>query len=171
MTYALLVVDYQNDFVIGSLGSAEAKAIESAIEKKILECISGNGGLFFTLDTHDQGYLDTNEGMHLPVPHCIKGTPGWELHGRIDQYKEKGTIIEKETFGCLELAEIMKGYEEIEICGVATNICVIANAVILRTAFPEAHIIIDRTCVASYDQKLHEEALEVMRSLSIDIRE
>lgn len=170
MSYALVVVDYQNDFVDGSLGSKDARSIEDNIISKIKECLT-KGDLFFTMDIHDSDYLQTDEGRHIPTPHCIKGTEGWKIHGKVAEYLEKGKVIEKDTFGSMDLADILSGYDTIEICGVATNICVMANAVIIKTANPESEVIVDPRCVASYDPDLHKKALDVMRSLSIDILE
>ncbi len=169
MSYALIVIDYQVDFVAGSLGSEQAVGIEGNIVKKIEECIGRNGRLIFTKDTHYDDYLSTDEGEHIPVTHCVKGTPGWELFGRVRSFQDKGTVIEKTTFGTFDIIDPIKGCEEIELCGVATNICVIANAVIAKTAYPESRVMLDTRCVASYDEDLHNKAIEVMGSLTIDI--
>lgn len=168
---ALIVVDYQNDFVDGALGSPEAAAIEDAVCSRIEEHLASGDAVIFTMDTHGGDYLSTREGRMLPVPHCIKGTPGWELHGRAAELSRRPgcRVIEKGTFGCPDLMEILKGFSRIEICGVATNICVIANAVIARTASPEASVVVRRDCVASYDGELGEKALEVMASLQVEI--
>ena len=169
MPRALVVVDYQTDFVTGSLGSPHAKAIERNIVSKIKGYIESGDRIFFTMDTHDRDYLHTDEGEHIPVEHCIKGTPGWSIHGEVAKYRDKGKVIEKGTFGSNDLVKELKGFNEIEICGVATNICVIANAVLLKTAYPDSKVIVDAKCVASYDKGLHKKALDVMRTLSIDI--
>ncbi|MCL2317540.1 MAG: cysteine hydrolase [Methanomassiliicoccaceae archaeon] len=169
MPRALVVVDYQNDFVTGSLGSKYAKDIESNIVAKIESYLGRGDRIFFTMDSHDDDYLETDEGHHIPVEHCIKGTPGWNIHGDVEKFLENGTVVEKDTFGSVDLLGFLKRYDSIEICGVATNICVMANAVIIKTAYPEAKVFVDPDCVASYDPELHKKALEVMRSLSIDI--
>jgi nicotinamidase-related amidase len=171
MPRALVVVDYQTDFVTGSLGSPSAEAIECRIAAKIEEYLQNGGRVFFTMDTHSRDYLETDEGIRIPVEHCIKGTPGWNIFGRIAGYQEKGRTIEKGTFGSLELIGLLEGYDEIELCGVATNICVMANAVILKTAYPDSKVIVYPDCVASYDADLHRKALDVMKSLSIDVRD
>lgn len=169
MSYALVVVDYQVDFVSGSLGSEDAIGIEDNIIDRIKKCINEGGDLFFTMDTHSSDYLETDEGSHIPTPHCIKGTPGWESFGKIGEYRKKGTVIEKDTFGTFDLVPYLKGYDEIELCGVATDICVIANAVILKTAYSGSIVTVRQDCVASYDRELHEKALDVMRSLTINV--
>ncbi|MCL2296527.1 MAG: cysteine hydrolase [Methanomassiliicoccaceae archaeon] len=169
MPRALVVVDYQVDFVAGSLGSPQAKAIEKNIVAKIKGYLENEEKVFFTMDTHGKDYLETDEGAHIPVEHCIKGTPGWQIFGEVAKYQKRGKTIEKGTFGSLDLVELLEGSDEIELCGVATNICVIANAVILKTAYPRSKVMVDPKCVASYDEGLHRKALDVMRSLSIDI--
>ena len=162
-------MDYQNDFVKGSLGSPSAEAIEDRIVSKIGRYLECGDDVFFTMDTHDEDYPRTDEGMRIPVRHCIKGTAGWRIFGRVAEYQHLGKTVEKHTFGSLDLIGELKGYDEIELCGVATNICVIANAVILKTAYPESNVKVDPGSVASYDGDLHRKALDVMRSLSIDV--
>ncbi|MCL1979067.1 MAG: cysteine hydrolase [Methanomassiliicoccaceae archaeon] len=165
----MVVVDYQSDFVTGSLGSSYAEAIEHNIVSKIEEHLGSGAEVFFTMDTHGRDYLETDEGRHIPVEHCIRGTPGWLVHGKVAGYQNRGRTIEKGTFGSLDIVGMLNGFDEIEVCGVATNICVIANALILKTAYPDSKVIVDANCVASYDKDLHRKALDVMRSLSIDI--
>lgn len=166
---ALLVIDYQNDFVDGALGSADAVAIEDAVCGRVREYLASSDDVVFTMDTHGEGYLSTLEGRMLPVPHCIEGTEGWELHGKVRGLSEGCRILRKGTFGCRDLLDILPAYDEIELCGVATNICVMANAVIARTANPQARIVVRRGCVASYDRALGEKALDVMASLQIEV--
>jgi nicotinamidase-related amidase len=171
MSRALVVIDYQADFVNGSLGSPYAEAIERNIVSKIERYLKDGEKIFFTMDTHDRDYLGTDEGRHIPIEHCIKGTPGWLIYGEVAKYQNKGRTVEKGTFGSLDIVGLLNGFDEIELCGVATNICVMANAVILKTAYPNSKITIDPDCVASYDEVLHRKALDVMRTLSIDILE
>ena len=168
---ALVVVDYQNDFVNGSLGSAAAASIEDAVCSRMEDHLASGDDVFVTIDTHDDGYLETREGIMLPVVHCIEGTDGWELHGKVRGIAGRGgcRILRKNTFGCAELIGILKDYDEIELCGVATNICVLANAVIARTANPQARITVRRDCVASYDDRLGEETLDVLAGLQIEV--
>jgi len=169
MPRALVVVDYQTDFVTGSLGSSHAEAIEKNIVSRIEEYLERKDSVFFTMDTHDAGYLKTDEGTHIPIEHCIRGTPGWRIHGKVADYQCRGKTIEKGTFGSFDAVEQLNGFDVIELCGVATNICVIANAIILKTTYPNSKVIIDPKCVASYDPELHRKALDIMRSLCIDI--
>lgn len=167
----LLVVDYQNDFVDGALGSPDAVEIEGAVSLRMEDHLASGDDVILTMDTHGEDYPDTREGRMLPVSHCVKGTRGWELHGRVAELSVRPgcRIIEKSSFGCPELMGMLKGYDEVEICGVATNVCVIANAVIARTANPEARVIVRRDCVASYDGALGEKALDVMASLQVEV--
>lgn len=164
-----MVIDYQNDFVDGALGSADAVAIEDAVCGRVREYLASSDDVVFTMDTHGDDYPDTLEGRMLPIPHCIEGTEGWQLHGKARELSEGCRILRKGTFGCRELLDILPVYDEIELCGVATNICVMANAVIARTANPQARITVRRDCVASYDRTLGEKALDVMLSLQIEV--
>ncbi len=165
----LLVIDYQNDFVTGPLGSDDAVSIEGPVCRLIEDSLSAGDDVIFTMDTHGADYLDTAEGRSLPVEHCIRGTDGWELHGRVRELSMRDgcRILEKDTFGCRELIDILLDYDEVTVCGVATNICVLANAVIARTANPEAKVTVRRDCVASYDRGLGEKALDVLQSLQV----
>ncbi|WP_300410250.1 isochorismatase family cysteine hydrolase [Lagierella sp.] len=165
----LVVVDMQNDFVIGSLGTKEAKAILP----RVVEKIEGfDGEIYFTRDTHEEDYLNTQEGKVLPVKHCIKGTEGWELHPEIQKYA-KENIIDKVTFGSKELAEKIEevhGKEKIDsitLVGLCTDICVISNALILKAFIPEVKIIVDENCCAGVSPESHERALESMKACQI----
>ncbi|HHU55911.1 MAG TPA: cysteine hydrolase [Acholeplasmataceae bacterium] len=161
----LIIVDFQNDFVDGALGFPEAKFLEN----KIYEKAKGYDNIVFTLDTHDENYLNTQEGKNLPIKHCIRDSEGWQLYGKIKELSGKKFI--KNTFGSDELFEYLKNsnYQEIEIVGLVSNICVIANAVLAKTALPEAQIIVDASCTDSYDKALHEKALDVMEGMQIKI--
>ena len=160
---ALVVVDYQNDFVNGALGFAGAELLEPLIIEKINKYHSENQTVFFTLDTHGEDYLNTSEGRKLPVPHCVKGTAGHE--GKHD------IVIEKPTFGSLKLAEELKKaeFDEVEFCGLVTDICVVSNVILAKAALPESRIIVDSRAVASFDKEKHEAALDVMRSVQVDV--
>lgn len=166
---ALVVVDYQNDFTDGPLGSPGAVSIEGPICSRIEDYLRSGDPVFMTMDTHSPDYLSTLEGRMLPVEHCIAGTDGWRLHGKVSSYRDRCTVIEKDTFGCARLLEVLKGFDEIEICGVATNVCVLANAVMARTANPDARVIVRRDCVASYDPDLGEKALDILPSLQVEV--
>ncbi len=166
----LVVVDMQNDFISGSLGSEQAKGIVQNVKQKLQ---SFDGRVIFTRDTHSEKYLRTQEGKKLPVEHCIKGTDGWEICDELKPLVE--TVVDKGTFGSLELpGEIKKErsrVEEIELCGLCTDICVISNAMILKAAFPETRIVVDAKCCAGVTQESHETALNAMRAVQIDVIE
>lgn len=172
MKKCLIVIDYQNDFVSGSLGFQKAAGLDEKIADKIKEYHSGGDDVLFTLDTHGKDYLKTHEGQCLPVMHCIKETEGHKLYGMTgENCTEDDRSFEKVTFGSDALYEYLKKtpYARIELVGVVTNICVISNAVLAKTAQPETDIQIDASCVASNDEDLQEAALKVMESLQIRI--
>ena len=170
----LIVVDMQKDFVDGALGSPEAAAIVPVAVKKIRFF---DGDIFVTFDTHGENYMDTAEGKKLPVPHCVKGTPGWELDAEIAAAlgAREYTPVEKRTFGSVDLPRLVAeaaGDEEfeLEVIGLCTDICVVSNALILKASFPEAPISVDAACCAGVTPEKHEAALETMRSCQIDVR-
>lgn len=172
MKKLLIVVDYQNDFVSGTLGFEKAKQLESRIFEKIEFYKDNQDEVIFTLDTHEADYLSTIEGKKLPITHCIKNSEGWKLYGKIKALcDEKTKCFEKSTFGSDRLFQYLKQnqYESIELIGVVTNICVISNAVIAKTVHPEISVIVDASCVASNDDNLNEKALDVMESFHIEI--
>lgn len=196
MRKVLIVVDMQNDFVDGSLGTAEAFGIVSRVRKKVEKCIKMGDDIIFTMDTHSEDYLDTVEGKNLPVKHCIKGTKGWnivkELAAYIPQndedilqkdgkkkqpdYKQEALknvnnvrIVEKNTFGSIELPELVKDYNEIELVGLCTDICVISNAILLKTYYPEKLIEVDASCCAGTKPESHDNAIEAMKMCQIRI--
>lgn len=169
---ALVVVDYQNDFVNGALGFAGAELLEPLIIDKINDCRKTGGKVIFTLDTHTEDYPNTAEGRKLPVPHCIKDTEGHRLYGRVAEcVDEDDIVIEKPSFGSLELADVLKsgGFQEVEFCGLVTDICVVSNVIIAKAALPESRIVVDSKAVASFDNEKHNAALEVMRSIQADV--
>ena len=172
MKKILIVVDYQKDFVDGSLGFDKAVTLEKAIGQKI-ELYKQNGyEVVFTLDTHNDNYLQTQEGKNLPVPHCIRNTDGWNVYGKIAGCCDETTkCFEKATFGSLELAAYLanKEYASVELIGVVSNICVISNAILAKAALPEAEIIVDVSCTASFDESLNQKALDVMQGLQIKV--
>ena len=174
MKTCLLVIDYQNDFINGALGFPGADQLADGIKQLIDRYHQAKEDVIFTFDTHDQDYLETQEGQRLPIKHCIQGTVGHRLYPSIDDAKNKtDKVFFKPTFGSLELANYLKnqGYQEISIVGLVTNICVISNAVLAKAALPEATIIIYKNLIASFDESLHEKTLDVMESLQMDIRE
>ena len=172
MRNILLVIGYQQDFVDGALGFPQAVRLEEPIAQKILEYRQNGQEILFTYDTHTADYLNTQEGRNLPVVHCIKGTPGWELYGKVAQLRrDTDTSIEKIAFGSMELAAYLAAnqYDRVELVGVVSNICLISDAVLAKAALPEAEIIVDASCVASNDDRLNEAALDVMASMQIRI--
>jgi len=172
MKNILVVVDYQKDFVSGSLGFDKAATLEKAIGQKIEQYRQNSDEVIFTLDTHNDNYLQTQEGKNLPVPHCLRNTEGWTVYGKIaDLCDETTKRFEKATFGSLELASYLgeKEYDRVELIGVVSNICVISNAILAKAALPEAEIIVDASCTASYDESLNQKALDVMQGMQIKI--
>ena len=164
----LIVVDMQKDFIDGALGTKEAQAIVPNVRKKIEEF---DGDVIFTRDTHHKDYLSTQEGKNLPVEHCIEGTAGWEIDKSL-QPLCKGLVVNKPTFGSMELAEEIweRGdAQEITLVGLCTDICVISNAMLLKAAMPEVPIIVDRACCAGVTPQSHENALEAMKMCQIRI--
>lgn len=174
MKKILVVVDMQKDFVDGALGTKEAVAIVSTVVKKINEF---DGEIFVTYDTHFENYMETTEGKKLPVPHCIKGTDGWELNDAVIEAlaEKKYTPVEKKTFGSVKLPGLIKeavGEEafSVELIGLCTDICVVSNALLMKANFPEVPIAVDSACCAGVTPQKHEAALETMRSCQIDVR-
>lgn len=164
----LIVVDMQNDFISGSLGSDLALSIVPAVVEKVKNY---DGKVIFTRDTHGENYLKTQEGKRLPVEHCIKGTNGHEICDQLKGYAT--TVVDKTTFGSLNLPEVIKKeqskVEEIELCGLCTDICVISNAMILKAAFPETRIVVLKDCCAGVTFESHLTALNAMKSVQIDV--
>lgn len=172
MKKCLIIVDYQNDFVSGALGFHEAAALAPRLAEKIRTYKAQGDDVIFTFDTHGENYSDTQEGRHLPVPHCIEGTQGHALAGEIAALcEETDRCFRKNTFGSDALYEYLKRtpYERIELAGVVSNICVISNAVLAKTAQPETPILVDAGCTASGSAALHAAALDVMAGLQIEI--
>lgn len=165
MKRLLLVIDYQKDFVDGALGFPGAERLDRAIAQKITAYRAAGDDVAFTLDTHGEDYLDTQEGRKLPVPHCLRGSEGWELYGETGKSRREGdALLEKPAFPSLELGAWLreKGYERVELVGLVSYICVISNAVIAKAALPEAEILVDAACTGGPDPILHEKALDVM---------
>ena len=173
MKKLLVVIDYQNDFVNGSLGFDGAELLDERIAAKVEAYRSEGADIMYTMDTHGAGYLEMQEGKKLPIVHCQNGTEGWKLYGKTGEACKNAMTISKHTFGSLDLAMLVLhkdyNYDIIEICGVVTNICVMANAVLLKTVQPEAEIIIDAACVASNDKSLNDKALDVLESMQFTV--
>lgn len=169
MKKLLIVVDMQKDFIDGSLGTKEAQAIVSKAAARIQEYEDRGDEVIFTMDTHDEHYLETREGQKLPVPHCQKGTQGWEICRELSHFP--GRRFEKGTFGSLECGEYAaKGdYESVELLGLCTDICVISNAMIVKAALPETKIQVKADCCAGVTPESHENALKAMKMCQIEI--
>lgn len=169
MKRLLIVVDMQNDFVNGSLGSREARTIVPHVIDKIKAYEAAGQEVVFTLDTHFDNYADTMEGKKLPVVHCVKGTPGWEL---VDELKHfAGSRFEKLTFGSRNLGDyVEKGaYDSVELIGLCTDICVISNALVIKAAAPETAIQVDASCCAGVTPRSHKNALDAMQMCHVNI--
>ena len=172
MRKLLLVIDMQNDFIDGSLGTDEAQNIVEKVKEKILAYPPRN--IVATMDTHSEDYLETQEGKNLPVKHCIKGTKGWEIRADIAELLTEAKFYEKPTFGSIRLAEDLKTLSEaeeieIELVGLCTDICVISNALLLKAMMPEVKISVDAACCAGVTPKSHAAALTAMRTCQIQI--
>ena len=165
MRKTLIVVDMQNDFIDGALGTKEAVAIVPAVASKIKEYRERGDEIIFTRDTHHENYPETQEGKNLPVVHCIEGTQGWEISERLEVGDSE--IIDKPTFGWTHWNE--RNFEEVELVGLCTDICVVSNAMLLKTYFPEIEITVDASCCAGVTPETHQAALETMKMCQIHI--
>lgn len=174
MKNLLIVVDMQKDFVDGALGTAEAVSIVENVCNKIQNF---DGDIIVTYDTHQETYMDTREGKFLPVPHCIKGTPGWELDTKVQKALAEKTyhVMEKPTFGSVALPEYVKEHYSpselsIELVGLCTDICVVSNALLLKTHFTETEIAVDSSCCAGVTPESHNAALTTMKMCQITVK-
>lgn len=168
MNKCIVIIDVQNDFVSGALGTKEAEAMLVRLVEKLKN--EKDTQLFFTKDTHKDDYLETQEGKRLPVKHCIKNTEGWEIHPFLNEFLKDAQIIEKKTFGSTRLPSVVSKFDEVELVGLCTDICVISNALLLKAFFPEKIISIDATCCAGVTPEKHNAAIEVMKSCQIEIK-
>lgn len=167
---ALVVIDMQNDFINGSLGTKEAVMIVGKVKEEIGNFRKNGDAVVFTRDTHFEDYLTTAEGKNLPVEHCIKGTKGWKISEKLPV--EDSPVFDKPTFGSVELAEYLKkeNPDEIEIAGLCTDICVISNALMLKAYLPETPIVVKETLCAGVTPESHVRALESMKMCQIQIK-
>ncbi len=170
---ALIVVDMQNDFIDGALGTPEALSIVPFVREKVMHF---DGLVIFTRDTHFENYLSTREGKNLPVPHCIKGTQGWEIADSLKELTKGRIVIDKPTFGSTELQNLLVNehektpFEEIELVGLCTDICVISNAMLIKAALPEVNVTVDSSCCAGVTPESHENALSAMKMCQITVK-
>ena len=169
----LVVVDMQNDFVTGALRNEEAIKIVPHVVEKIKEESEKGTEVIFTKDTHDAGYLESEEGKNLPVEHCIQGTKGWEIIEELSSFA--GQQIDKPTFGSVELGNVLKKKDaeekitEVELIGICTDICVISNALLVKAFLPNAHIKVDEKCCAGVTPESHRTALEALKACHVEI--
>lgn len=174
MNRYLFVIDYQNDFVGGALGFPGAEKLDAKIAAKVRAY--GKGHVLFTRDTHFENYLDTREGRNLPVVHCIKGSQGWQVYGETAKAlaETEAPAIDKLSFGMdvtdpATAAVLPEQADEIELVGLVSNICVVSNAVVLQSRYPEAAIAVDAACTDSFDKALHEKVLDVLSGFQVKV--
>ena len=172
MRKILIVIDMQNDFIDAALGTQEAVGIVEAVKEKIRSYPAAD--VIATMDTHGDNYMNTQEGKYLPVPHCIKGTDGWQIRPDIAELLSGAKIYEKPTFGSTALAADLKAISEkeeieLELIGLCTDICVVSNALLLKATMPEVKISVDPACCAGVTPEKHFAALETMRSCQIRV--
>ena len=174
MNRYLFVIDYQNDFVDGALGFPGAEKLDEKIAAKVRAY--GPGRVLFTRDTHFDHYLTTREGKNLPVLHCVKGTHGWQVYGKTAKALEEvgAKAIDKLVFGMdvtdpATAAVLPEEAEEIELVGLVSNICVVSNAAVLQSRYPEATILVDAACTDSFDKELHEKVLDVLAGFQVKV--
>lgn len=174
MNRYLFVIDYQNDFVDGALGFPGAERLDAPIAAKIRAY--GKGRVLFTRDTHFENYLQTREGRNLPVEHCIQGTHGWEVYGETAKALQEveAKAIDKLVFGMdvtdpATAAVLPEAADEIELVGLVSNICVVSNAVVMQSRYPESTIIVDASCVDSFDKEMNEKVLDVLASFQVKV--
>ena len=169
----LIVVDMQNDFVSGALGTPEAREIVPAVVERVEEGVRRGERILFTRDTHGADYLETQEGKHLPVPHCIRGTEGWEIVEPLRKYAEHP--IDKPTFGSSQLGRLLLAenegtpIEKVTLIGLCTDICVISNALLVKAFLPEAEVAVDAACCAGVTPESHRTALAAMGPCQITV--
>lgn len=171
----LIVIDMQNDFIDGTLGTPEAQAIVPNVQKKVANYLNNSDKVIFTRDTHGANYMETNEGKNLPIPHCMIGTDGWKIHADIDA--PNCLHIDKPTFGFADWADyignnVITDFDEgseIEIVGLCTDICVVSNALILKALFPENKITVDASCCAGVTPDTHKAALQTLKMCQINV--
>ncbi len=165
----LIVVDMQNDFIDGALGTAEAVKIVPAVRKRIEQARERSETVIFTRDTHHEDYMETQEGRNLPVPHCIERTGGWEISSALPV--GDALILDKPTFGSVDLGRCLTALqpERIELIGLCTDICVISNALLVKAFLPEVPVAVDAACCAGVTPESHKTALDAMRTCQIEV--
>lgn len=172
MRNVLLVIDMQNDFIDGALGTRRAQQIVERVVEKIGQYPPEN--IYATRDSHEENYLDTAEGRKLPVVHCVEGTKGWEINPLVEKALRNAVVVNKPTFGSVVLAELLQAENEkeelaVEIVGLCTDICVVSNALLLKAVMPEIEICVDASCCAGVTPESHEAALTTMQMCQITV--
>ena len=171
MKKAIVVVDMQKDFIDGALGTKEAQEMLPRMEAKLSAAQAAGTKLVFTMDTHGEDYLATQEGRRLPVPHCIRGTEGWEIAASLQPFvRAAAAVVEKPAFGSTELPALLEDCDEVELVGLCTDICVISNALVLKAFYPEKKISVDASCCAGVTPESHAEALRAMKMCQVDVK-
>ena len=171
MKKAIVVVDMQKDFIDGALGTKEAQEMLPRMEAKLSAAQAAGTKLVFTMDTHGEDYLATQEGRRLPVPHCIRGTEGWEIAASLQPFvRAAAAVVEKPAFGSTELPALLEDCDEIELVGLCTDICVISNALVLKAFYTEKKISVDASCCAGVTPESHAEALRAMKMCQVDVK-
>lgn len=165
MKRTLIVVDMQNDFIDGSLGTKEAVSIVEKVNAKIQSYKEENGEIIFTRDTHQDNYLETNEGKHLPVKHCIENTKGWKISDKLDT--TGAILVDKPSFGYTDWGKY--DFEEVELIGLCTDICVVSNALMIKALFPEIKVSVDANCCAGVTPDSHLAALTTMKMCQVEV--
>ncbi len=169
MKKVLVVIDMQNDFIDGALGSPAAQAIVNPTKDRIAEAIVNGETIIYTKDTHDDEYMNTNEGKHLPVPHCIAGTEGWDIADGL--YVEGCNVILKPSFGSLAWDKVVElnNADEIELLGLCTDICVMSNAIILKAMYPETKVSVNLDCTAATSDTAFKASIEIFKSCQVEL--
>lgn len=168
----LIIVDFQNDFVDGSYSFKEAVSIEPHLLKLISEFEDSKDDIVFTRDVHQNDYLLTEEGKHKPFPHCIEGSFGAEIYGEVGKISKKYRVFDKDTYGSRQLYNYLKDhhYDEVTLVGLISSICVLANAVVVKTILPDAHVIVDSLGVTDPDKEIEMKTFDVLRGLDVEIK-
>lgn len=171
----LVVVDMQNDFVSGALGSQAARDIVGNVVERVRRAVDDREKIVFTRDTHEENYLETQEGGKLPVPHCIAGTDGWEIIPELQPYAEGRLVVDKPTFGSRQLGEALarlneqEKLERITFIGLCTDICVISNAMVTKAFLPEVPLVVEAGCCAGVTPESHENALRALEVCQVTV--
>lgn len=171
MKKLLVIVDMQQDFVHGALGTAEAREILPRVREKIQAARDAGVSLAYTMDTHQPDYLSTQEGKNLPVIHCVEGTQGWDLCSGLPALLDGAKEFRKPSFGSVELGQYVKseGFDSVELAGVCTGICVLSNAVLIKAYAPETDVVVDSALCACVSPESHGTALKAMELVQVRI--